>query len=96
MNLAVDFPEGFYVERIEKTNSLGDKRITFGAYEPGVTYPNSEVPMASISVELVIDKERYGAPCGPEISWPSTSDKRPVLAQALAVLLVMAAQEVAS
>jgi hypothetical protein len=89
-------PAGFRIERVEKGNSLGDKFITFSAYEPGVTYWNSEVPRSSIDVELAIVKERYGKPRGPEISWPSTSDKRPALAKALAVMLLLAAEEATS
>jgi hypothetical protein len=54
------------------------------------------VPRSSVDVELIILKERYGKPCEPEISWPSTSDKRPALAKALAVMLLLAAEEATS
>jgi hypothetical protein len=89
-------PAGFRIERVEKGNSIGDKIITFSAYEPGVTFWKSEVPRSSVDVELIILKERYGKPCEPEISWPSTSDKRPALAKALAVMLLLAAEEATS
>jgi hypothetical protein len=89
-------PAGFRIERVESTSGFGDRFIKFSAYEPGVTYKNSEVPRSSIDVELTIVMERYGKSGEPEISWPSTSDKRPALAKALAVMLLLAAEEVAS
>jgi hypothetical protein len=87
-------PAGFRIERVERTTANGTF-IFFSAYEPGVCFPKSQVPYPSLEVTVTLDQERYGAPCEPEISWPSTSDKRPALAKALAVMLLLAAEEVA-
>lgn len=85
-------PEGFRIERHEGSGRI----VTFSVFEvDGPTWTDGS-PRSSIDVELWPADIAYGAPRGPRLSWPSTSDKRPVLAQALAAALVMAAEEAQS
>lgn len=70
-------------------------RCAFEIHE-GLTYGNApHEPRATLTVDLWFPEpgaERYGLPYNePEISWPSTSDKRPALAIALAAALTLAA-----
>lgn len=86
-------PEGFRIERSDD-NHYG--RITFAIFEDGVTWPKSNQPRSVLDVTVFTNAEedRFGGPAEPEVSWPSTSDKRPALARALAIALVMAANAV--
>jgi hypothetical protein len=95
--LTARLPDGWWVERSERRNGLGDVRVTLSAFqEGGPVWKESGNPRSAIDVEVIADKERYGAPCPPEIHWPSTGDKRPVLAQAFAYMLCLAAVEAAA
>ena len=73
------------------------KRMDHGSYvefeiHEGQTYKDSDVPRATLEVTVWLPRLMFGGKMGgPEISWPSTSDKRPVLARALAVALTHAA-----
>lgn len=58
------------------------------------TYPDG-APRASIEVEVYHPCVKFGSLWSSEVSWPSTSDRRPALARALAVALDLAAEEAA-
>lgn len=58
----------------------------------GDTYPNSDEPRPTLTVTLSFPEPGHPYRDQPEVSWPSTSDKRPALARALAVALEMAAE----
>ena len=86
----ITLPAGWRVERRDCHYI-----VAFDVYETGgTTWPCGD-PRPALTVELRPNwgEERYGAPVGPEISWHSTSDGRPALAQALAVALAMAVAE---
>lgn len=64
-----------------------DSFVEFAVYEG-----DNERP--ALKVELWLADDSFGGIArGPEISWPSTSDKRPSLALALAAALTKAAEE---
>lgn len=86
-----NLPEGFRIERIER-----GRIIEFAVFEDGGPTWESGSPRSLLEVHLRQNEgeERFGGPAEPEIGWPSTSDKRPELARALAVALTLAADEV--
>jgi hypothetical protein len=88
-------PVDWYVERYERDNGYDDEQfITFNVFQEGGSFwTESGEPRPELAVELTIGGVRFGQPRGPEVSWPSTSDKRPELARALAAALQMAADE---
>lgn len=73
------------------------KQMDHGSYvefeiHEGNTWKDSDVPRSTLDVTVWKPRSSYGGKmAGCEISWPSTSDKRPVLARALAVALELAA-----
>lgn len=81
--------------RIERSVSRDEERVTFAVYENegGGKFEDGS-PRAALDVTLWrAHDDAFGGPRETEISWPSTSDKRPALARALAEALVLAADE---
>lgn len=66
-------------------------RIRFEAHE-GETWPETDPPRPRESIDVQV-WHPFSAERTWEVSWPSTSDKRPALARALAYLLLDAADE---
>lgn len=88
-----ELPHGWRIDRPEPPEHSPYLPVHFDIYEPdGPTWADGE-PRPTLTVELQTGHERYSAPAPPEVSWPSTSDRRPALARALAVALTMAANE---
>lgn len=88
-NMLPLMPEGFHVERIDH-----DTVIYFHVFEDGgETWPSGQ-PRPAITVEVWPEREAFGVKREPEISWPSTSDNRPVLALAFSGALRQAVGEV--
>lgn len=81
-------PQGFRIERHDRRS-----HTEFAVYEDGGPTWEDGSPRPVIDVELWPADDELGFRSEPQISWPSTSDKRPALALALAAALVMAAEE---
>lgn len=79
---------GWYIERTDQ-----HAYIEFAVYQTGGAKWGDGTPRDEVKVELWLAEERYGVMGDPQVSWPSTSDKRPDLALALAAALTMAANE---
>jgi hypothetical protein len=91
---ALGLPVGWYVERYETVSDYDDgRRIQFRVFQEGGTTWEDGTPRPEIDVDMNIGGIRYGSSAPPEVSWPSTSDRRPDLARALAAALMMAAEE---
>lgn len=85
-------PAGWYVERTVRDYD-DEWFVRFAIFEEGgAEWPTGE-PRSALDVEMWLGGVQYGRPALPRVSWPSTSDKRPVLALALAATLRMAAEE---
>ncbi len=61
--------------------------------EPLYTWKENGQHRSSLEVEVSHPRHRYGGTGHAEVSWPSTSDKRPALARALSEALRLAADE---
>jgi hypothetical protein len=79
-------PSGWYIERSET-----DHRVNFAIFEEGgETWRETGDPRSALDIEVYKPSDfRESA----EVSWPSTSDKRPALAHAVAVAIGLAAEE---
>jgi hypothetical protein len=64
--------------------------VSLDVLEPSLEAVVQAVGQPSLTVEVYKPDIRYGELAGSEISWPSTSDKRPALAYALADTLLLA------
>jgi hypothetical protein len=80
-----EIPAGWSILR-----TIHETHTEFNLFERGgSTWPQTGEPRAALTVTVYhfnIARERA------EVSWPSTSDKRPVLARCLAVALTLAAE----
>jgi len=91
-------PDGWWIERLDRYDSINPEQLSvtkFEVYEPnGPTWPETGEPRESIRVEIFWAYEDTEASYRrtTDVSWPSTGDKRPVLARALAATLVIAAE----
>lgn len=86
-----------WVEREERDNGAeGEDRrvhaVLFSVMEEGVTWQDSDRLRPLITVEVWPPRPGFGNP-SPEVTWPSTSDKRPQLALMAAAALTLAAAE---
>lgn len=87
-------PEGWRIERVEHRT-----HATYEVYEDGGSTWGSGEPRPELEVTLWFADPDVTGPFGrrePEVSWPSTSDRRPALAVALAAALTAAAEEAKS
>jgi hypothetical protein len=85
---SINLPDGWTIERKETRGC-----VEFKIYEPNGPTWDSGAPRDSLTVTLWLPEPDGFVPTGPQVGWPSTSDKRPVLAQAVAVAIAMAAEE---
>lgn len=92
-----------WIERRERDNGGEgeDRRISHvlysvleeGEYWPGMKrIPENLRPVIEASF-WPPSAPQFGGPRDPQVSWPSTSDKRPRLARALALAMLYAAEE---
>lgn len=82
-------PTGWYIERVEH-----DTHIEFLIFEEGgATWPQTGDPRSALDVTVYKPGPFREAA---RVSWPSTSDNRPILALALAAALGCAADEALS
>lgn len=79
-------PDGFRIERVEPRHGP----VEFQVYEEGGPTWKDGSPRDVVTVEVW---PGWDGVRPKTVSWPSTSDKRPVLAMALACALAMAAEE---
>jgi hypothetical protein len=83
--VSTNLPKGFRIERRDESHA-----VVFEIFEDGgPTWPSGD-PRGLLDV--IMYKPSFGRET-PEVSWPSTSDKRPVLAFAVAAAIAMAAEE---
>lgn len=89
--------DGYYIRKSEHPVAHGGF-TTFEVFEnkedgnPLRTWKTGE-PRNSIAVDVYHPRVKHGETARSEVSWPSTSDKRPELARALAHALQLAADE---
>jgi hypothetical protein len=85
--MRVELPDGWRVER--RDHGTHFELLLFE--EGGVTWPKDGSPRSALSVDVWPPDKCGGRERAPRIGWPSTSDKRPELAVALAYALGLAA-----
>lgn len=88
-------PDGWWLERDEALRGDGSvSRVKYEIYEDGgPVWKESGEPRPALDVEVWPPETRFGELAPAKVSWPGTSDKRPVLARALAEALRLAAEE---
>lgn len=86
-SIEIGLPAGFHIEREDR-----GVLVEFHIYEDGGPTWVTGAPRPLVSVQYWRPDD-VGRDKEPRVSWPSTSDKRPDLAFALAIALALAADE---